>query len=371
MTQKKLVKLNLILIILLLLPLPLLNTILILSDNNKINFKKFNKKFLYSTDNLEGTLNYYLYEAMQRSFNEGQAVIGKDGFLFLGNDYARVLDKVQDKFPYSKSDIDTWTDKLRAVQSWYEDRDIKFIIVIAPNKHTVYNDKLPNWINASDNTITDDIVNLAKNKNINILDLRATLIKQNSPQLYFSTDTHWNNKGASIGYQETIQYINKTYQINYKTPKYSLSITTRGGGDLAGFLKIGSLLSRNYETNYKFNLVNESDVCHGTINKEHNLLKCNIKKNPVMGINGTDQYMINNKAVNKGKLLLLCDSFGSATSKPYNETFNTIWKFHYGHINGQELVSFVQENKPDIVIYQVVERDLYNQGIVKKLPISF
>ena len=370
MKQKKIIKWYFIIISILLLPLPILNIIGELINNDEFSIQQLNKKVLFPTDKLEGNLNYLSYKTFGYSFNKGQAIIGKDGFLFLGNDYKNVLDKTQGIYPYTLKDIERWSSQLKNIQNWYEARDIKFVIVVAPNKHTVYKTKLPNWVNTNHKTIIDDIVSYSKKKNIHILDLRDVLINQNKPQLYFSTDTHWNNKGASIGYKETIKYINEVYPTNYKVADYNLSAITQGSGDLAYMLKIGSFLPKDYETNYKFNIVNESNVCHGIISKNHILQKCNVKKNPTMFINEKDQYMINNTSVNKDKLLLLCDSFGTATSKPYNETFNTIWKFHYGHINGQALASFIDKNKPDMVIYQIVERGLYNFGIVKKLPSS-
>jgi hypothetical protein len=41
---------------------------------------------------------------------------------------------------------------------------------------------------------------------------------------------------------------------------------------------------------------------------------------------------------------------------------------HYGSLWGVTLSNFIAKNKPDIVIYQVVERNLYKSGIVKKIP---
>ena len=78
--------------------------------------------------------------------------------------------------------------------------------------------------------------------------------------------------------------------------------------------------------------------------------------------------MINKNSENNLKLLFLCDSFGTAPSQLYNATFKEIYKFHWSHINGQKLVTFVEKNKPDIVIYQIVERALYDQSIVVPMP---
>lgn len=367
MKEKKLIKWYFIIISILLLPLPTLNIIFLFINADELFVDKLNKKVLFSTDNIEGNINYLSYKTFGYSFNKGQVIIGKEGFLFLGNDYKKVLDKIQGTYFYTQNDIKKWSNQLKNIQNWYEARDIKFVITIAPNKHSVYKDKLPNWININDKTITDDIVLFAKKKNINILDLRNTLIKQNKPQLYFSTDTHWNNKGASIAYKETIKYINKIYHTNYKIADYNLSNIGEGSGDLSKFLKISSLLSKNYEINYKFNFINESEVCQGNIDKKYQLKKCKNSKNHNMNIEIKDKYMINRTSLNKYKLLLLCDSFGTANSKPYNETFSTIWKFHYKRINGQSLSSFIHKHKPDIVIYQIVERGLYDFNIVKQL----
>ena len=357
--QKRLIKYFIIISILIIGTLPMIN----LSQYTlKDDFKK-----LFNTDKIEKYVNYTFYKMFNKSLEQDSVIIGKDGFLFLGNKYGEILHIAQGIYPYNKKDIDNWTNQLKNVQNWYKKRGIKFVVVIAPNKHSIYKDKLPNWVDVSKLTMTDDIFNYSRNKNINILDIRDTIIKQKVPQLYFSTDTHWNNKGASIAYTETIKYTNKIYDTNYKIPNYSLSISKRAGGDLAGFLKINSLLPDNYETDYPFVFQAESNVCHGIINKEHKLEKCINKRNLYMGINEKDQYMTNSSSMNSDKLLLLCDSFGTANSKLYNETFKTIWKFHYSHISGNELSDFVLKNKPDIVIYQVIERDLYNSSIVKKL----
>ncbi len=371
MKHKKLVYYFLIISISLTLFLPIVNLSFIYI-NNKINLKSFSKKQLFSTDNIEAIRNYFVYKTFNTSLNKPQVIAGKDKFLFLGNNYANVIDKTNGTFVYTNKDIDIWTNKLKKLQDWYEKRGIMFIVIVASNKHTIYNDKLPNNIQyREDETITDDIMKFAQNKNIHILNLKSFLRNEKmNRQLYFYTDTHWTNYGASIGFKNTIQYLNSVYQIAYKIPEYNLTKMTRGGGDLANFLKINQLLPKDYDVNYNFSFEAQNKVCHGELTKAHALKKCSITNNPVIGINGIDQYMINNNALNKEKLLLLCDSFGTANSQPYNETFHTIWKFHYGHINGNALAKFVLKYKPDIVIYQINERGLYDYNIVKELKVS-
>ncbi|PWE21265.1 alginate O-acetyltransferase AlgX-related protein [Aliarcobacter skirrowii] len=364
MTNKNFVKYFLIISILIVSFIPTLNFIILGKDikENKI----------YSLDYFEAYRNYIIYKIFDYSMVSKQAIIGKDNFLFLGNGHDNVVDKSNGVYRPTKEEINNWTNKLKDLQKWYEDRDIKFVIVIAPNKHSIYKEKLPNWMQYDGKTITDDIVEQANIKNINMLDLREKLIEskqQESDILYWKTDTHWNEKGASIAFDTIINKINNIYQLNLQKPKYNLNPSTRGGGDLSNFLKINNILDKDYEKNYSYSFEKKYNICKGNINKDKNFLeKCEGIDNPIVGINSQPQYIRNENSENKNKLLFLCDSFATAPSQLYNGTFSSIYKFHWAHINGQKLATFVEINKPDVVIYQIVERALYNQSIVVPMP---
>lgn len=370
MKQKKLVIYFITIAMLLLAPLPILNTF-ILVMNGSFKSQSVNKKNLFSTDNIESHINYFFYKTFNISLNKGQVIVGKDNFLFLGNDYDNTLNKTNGTYRPSKKEIDNWTNKLKKLQQWYEDKGIKFVIVIAPNKSSIYKEKLPRWMSYDGKTITDDIVEASNNKKINMLDLRDALKNKKNDEslLYYKTDTHWNFNGASIGYQSTIAYLNKMHNLNIKLMEYSMGDSYGASGDLSNFLKINTILDSKYENSYQILFKENISVCKGNIDKESGVLdKCSNIDNPIMGINGQPQYMINSISPNKYKLLFLCDSFGTHPSQLYNKTFNAIWKWHYGNINGAKLSKFISDNKPDIVIYQIVERALYNDGIVTPLP---
>ena len=338
--------------------------------------KSFSKEQLFTTDNIESFRNYLLYKSFNISMNEPKVIAGKARYLFLGNKYGKIIDKVEGKFSYTEKDIDQWTDRLKDLQTWYEDNNIKFIIVIAPNKHSVYKDRLPDWIKTKSRTLTDDIVDHSKKRQINILDLRAILIDNKDKRpLYMKTDTHWNNVGAAIAYEATIDHINHIYNIQLKKPLYMLQDKYKGPGDLAYFLKINRFLPSDYDNVFTYDFKKELYVCHGEIDKgTGNLKKCKKALDPVMFINHDAQYMNNNKALNTKRLLFLCDSFagsggGKVTHAPlYNRTFRKIWKWHFTQLRGERLADFVTKYKPDLVIYQIVERDLYQDTILTQLP---
>ena len=106
------------------------------------------------------------------------------------------------------------------------------------------------------------------------------------------------------------------------------------------------------------------------IKKTFILDKCKIVNNPTIKPNKKPSYIINAEADNNETLLLLGDSYMGANSKLYNSTFSKVFRWHDGGLNGKPLSDFILKNKPSIVIYQLVERRLYNNGIVKKLPDS-
>jgi len=364
MKEKKLVYIFLIIAISFTLFLPVLN-IYFASKNSKINSHHFTKNRLFSTDNLESVINYFIYKTFNFSLNEHQVIAGKDNYFFLGNGFARIIDKMEGTFPYGDRDIEVWSEKLQKLQEWYEKQGIEFIIVIAPNKHTIYNDKLPESIVYKEGaTTTDNIVKASLEKDIHILNLKKVLREQKDKQLYFHTDTHWNSYGASIGYNHAMQFLNRTYGKKYNIPKYTLKEKkSAGGGDLTNFLKINHFLTNSYEKNYDFIFNNKSKMCYGEITKDNKLKKCTHGNK-----NKFNQYSINGNAQNKENLLYLCDSFGTGNSKLYEETFNTIWRFHISYSHGSFLADFIKEHKPDVVIYQVVERDLGNNTVIDDIP---
>jgi len=368
MNQKKIVTYFLLISIVILSPLPLLNLYFIY--NNNLDSNNITKKQLFTTDLTEGNINYFLYKNYNTSISHKKAVVGKDGYLFLGNAYSRVIDKTNGKFNYNDTDtdIDDWTTKLKKLQNIYEEQGIEFILVIAPNKHSIYSDKLPDNVKyAKGKTITDTTMKYALKKHIHMLNLKEDLLKvKNRYPLYFRTDTHWNNFGAAIGFEETMEFLNITYNKRYTVPIYRTKKISAMPGDLSKFLKIDKILGKYYEDNFQISTNQKNKICCGNIDDKHILKKCcKLDSNTEIDVNKGDKYTINKYALNKKKLLLICDSFAEKNSLLYNITFETIWRFHYNHLNGSDLDKFVNKNKPDIIIYQIVERDLVNDKIAK------
>ena len=133
--------------------------------------------------------------------------IGKDGWLFLGSiqkGYTVNYDPIGDYRNvnlYSQEELQRLAERMTALKSWLNKKGIEYVFVIAPNKHTVYHDKLPSYLTkVNEYSATDQLVEyLGKHTQVSVVDPRRELIKaKDRQQLYYKTDTHWNHYGANI-----------------------------------------------------------------------------------------------------------------------------------------------------------------------------
>jgi hypothetical protein len=84
---------------------------------------------------------------------------------------------------------------------------------------------------------------------VTFIDLRAPLLEEKARhQIYYRTDTHWNNRGASIGYQEIIRALGRWLPDLHTIPASSFAETQyrAPGGDLALILGMRRYFSDQY-----------------------------------------------------------------------------------------------------------------------------
>ena len=78
--------------------------------------------------------------------------IGKDGWLFFGSikelerGYNNPFDNARNSSLYSQVDLEKTAQHFIQLQRWLAEKGIKYIFIIAPNKHTIYFDKLPDYV---------------------------------------------------------------------------------------------------------------------------------------------------------------------------------------------------------------------------------
>ncbi len=130
-------------------------------------------------------------------------IFGANGFFFLNSH--ETIGMVQGLDRLSEDQSAVWATHFDTVRQAFETAELPFIFAMAPSKHTIYSDALPNWIfpALSPQTRFQDILSLAQDRlSPPPVNLVATLHswRADNPDdlLYHRTDTHWNELGAAV-----------------------------------------------------------------------------------------------------------------------------------------------------------------------------
>jgi hypothetical protein len=173
-------------------------------------------------------------------------IIGKNGWLFYPSD-APDPNLLADRNlnPFTPAEVDEWAHLLDQRNRFCEDHHIAFIAVIPPDKQTVYSEYLPDQvIRIGKQTRLDQLLDRLKeiHSRVKVIDLRPTLEEAKKyHQIYFKTDTHWNDYGGYAAYPVIINAVNEVLPwANLKLQPDSEFIprSTIHSGDLARYLNL-------------------------------------------------------------------------------------------------------------------------------------
>jgi alginate O-acetyltransferase complex protein AlgJ len=173
-------------------------------------------------------------------------LVGKEGWLFYTLD--KGLNDYRGLAHFSPEHLETIRRNILKQTSWLRERGITYLILIAPNKHTVYPEYLPDGITrVNRKTRLDQILEyLTGDEKSVFIDVRKELDEgKNKRFVYSKTDTHWNPYGAFLAYQKTMNVL--THNIPQAVPlavsDFSVSVTPNQGlGDLAVMLSLNGSL---------------------------------------------------------------------------------------------------------------------------------
>ena len=165
-------------------------------------------------------------------------IVGKQGWLFYSKDEKFLADRGLD--PFSESELDSWQDLLEKRESWFAHRGIPFLVVIPPDKQTIYPEYLPDEFRGflTPSRLDQLIARLRERRSpVLIVDLRPALFEaKRRGQVYFKTDSHWNDDGAYAAYVALLDAIGKALP-NRRLPPQPRSnfaiVTATKSGDLA------------------------------------------------------------------------------------------------------------------------------------------
>ena len=133
-------------------------------------------------------------------------VKGRDGWFFYADDNA--LDDYANIEPLTPTALSNWRTAVLRAHDWLRARGVGYVFLIAPDKHAIYDEKMPSTLTRlGDLSRTDQLYTTLQDTGFAV-DLRPWLFEAKARErIYQQTDTHWNDRGALVAYQRIIEAV--------------------------------------------------------------------------------------------------------------------------------------------------------------------
>jgi alginate O-acetyltransferase complex protein AlgJ len=275
-----------------------------------------------------------------------KVVLGRDGWLYL----AESMPEYRGVKRMPRATIQLWLQEFKAKKAFLESRSIKYLVVVAPNKETVYPEFLPPYIRQIQNRLyVDDFISaLPEESRLNVLDLREPLIEAKSAgRLYLKTDSHWNQLGAAVARDAVIRRLATWLpDLQIQTDAHPFRTQKGKSGDLSQMM---SLEDRMDEQAIR--------LLTGAKPVRRAALRSRPKVKGILGneaVSSVDQQ-------NHRNAIITGDSFSNAINVPLSGHFRRTLEFRpYLSYNDPLFKTIVGAEKPDVYLEILVDRHLAN-----------
>jgi alginate O-acetyltransferase complex protein AlgJ len=268
------------------------------------------------------------------------AVIGEDGWIFYTGELS--IPDYQNTAALKPGKLARLQQNLDRLSKDLEEKGITLLVIIPPNKSTIYAQNMPEQIPIiGDQSRLDQFLDyMKKNGNTPILDLRPVLFEASSSQVvYHKTDTHWNAVGAYYGYVATMSALVPDYPMLAPHPISDYTYTYVGDSvrDLPKLMGLKNYTEENWALlpNFEVQLQEEKR----TLN-DGRLIRT------VTNINGQQLP----------KLLVFGDSFYSSLAYFIEPHFSRVKSIPFTAIDNIWSLDWIHQEDPDIVLIEIVER---------------
>jgi len=161
----------------------------------------------YSLRSLLISWNSYLDTFVLASTSTSSNVVaGVDHWLFLAQDGDNnILEDARSPEALPEAPLATLVGELERRREWLASRGIRYLVVFAPNKNTVYPEKLPEALRpiSVEGHLSQFVRYARAHSKLDIVDVTPALLETKKDlQVFYKTDSHWNANGAFAAYQE-------------------------------------------------------------------------------------------------------------------------------------------------------------------------
>lgn len=304
-----------------------------------ITVDTISEKYLWKEDLIE-RYRSFKFDIGDNVFS--YAVVGKEGWLFFTGEMS--FRNYQKSEPLNVSNIKKLVAIFSQLDAAVKEYGGTFLVVIPPDKSTIYPQYMPDEIPVIGQTTSLDrlIERVEKYSDVRLLDLRPVLLQaSNSSQVYYKTDTHWNCFGAFYAYQETLSAVSQDYPKikTYTLEDFDILSYEWSDFDIAKMMEAkvidsGVSFIPRFETNFFL------DKDYGSL---YNVSSLRTVKN------------LTNRE--QPDLLIFHDSFYEACLNNFFEpTFGRTISLYYFDVELADMLDMIQKEKPKVVIVEFVER---------------
>jgi hypothetical protein len=170
---------------------------------------------------------------------------GTDGWLYytekpVGTDYEAVR-------PFTPAELERWGRVFEQRRQWLARQGIHYLVLIPPDKQTIYPEHLPQALQrwAQPSRLDQLADYLREHTSVMFLDIRSQLLEaRQRERVYHVADSHWNDRGAFVGYQTVCGALSSRFPAIQAMPRSAFRDLTQDepGGDLAQMVALDHVL---------------------------------------------------------------------------------------------------------------------------------
>jgi alginate O-acetyltransferase complex protein AlgJ len=276
-----------------------------------------------------------------------KVILGKNHWLFYREfdlDYYRVLK------PLTPDLVEKWRRGLEARRDWLAARGIPYLVVFARSKSTIYPEYMPPVYNRlhAESRLDQLMAELRAHSSLTVIDLRDPVLKAKAlDQVYYRTDSHWNNYGAYAGYTKIMEVLSAWFpQIKaIARSEFTDVKISEPGRDLAMML---AMRKYYWETYTDLKLMRPS---LGRQVPQAATAKALVTNGPDLVFEHPDPKL--------PRAVMFRDSFADLLIPLLSEHFQHI-VFSWQYTLDRDVV---EREKPDVVIQEMVERELMDDWL--------
>jgi alginate O-acetyltransferase complex protein AlgJ len=297
----------------------------------------------------ENTLNYRLFHASGRSIC---AFGNKDWIIYTTG----MLPTAQQNLNRFEDDqLDSWQAMYQARRDILASKNIKYVMIIAPEKGTIYPEFMPNgWHRRPGYSRLEQLQSALRSSHVDFVNAVGLLSesKRVGKWLYFSNDTHWNFYGAFQIAQALFTFIEKDFK---QVKPFSLSEfyleNSEHVGDMAIALTLQNLLVDKKSPTVQI----KKDIAGSGNVKE---VKVDLQPIPELDSKMVETPQAFSSASYLPRAFVQHDSFMVYLRRYLAERFS-FSEYHAVHTLSPKVIF---KQKPDIVIDEIAERHLYDRS---------